>query len=243
MLICPICKTEYEDSDEFCRTHGARLVPAGGVVDKPSDTSKGRTRESDTSVTDESLRRELRQLRDNLTQRDARITELEEQLAAARRELKKLQEAATKAPRLAAAAEEKTKGKTKSGVGKIVPESVESSLQDTDVVTSPEGTFGWLICVAGPQVGERFAITAEGVTIGRKKQYAEAGGISISNQNVSNPHAWVGVERDKVVIKDDGSTNGTFLNDPESEPIKKAVLEIGDTIIVANNVAQFVFRK
>ena len=231
MLICPICKRKYEAGNEFCTNEGARLVSTKGP-DDTADTSKVTSSASDASSTHESA---LRELREKLALQDKQIAQLKKDLTAAENEVARLTAAGDRSD---AGARPKTIAK------KSDPSSRETSLEPTEIVPPPEGAFGWLVCVSGPLVGKRFAISADGLVIGRAKKFSDAGGISISDSSVSNPHAWIGVERDRVVIKDEGSTNGTFLNDPDSDPIKKkAVLEVGDTIIVANNAAQFVFKK
>ena len=86
MLICPICKTEYQKGDEFCKNEGAKLVSTG-TVGKPVDVPKG----ADTSPTDD-FSRELQKLQTELTQREKQVVELEAELGLARRELNKLRE-------------------------------------------------------------------------------------------------------------------------------------------------------
>ena len=47
-----------------------------------------------------------------------------------------------------------------------------------------------------------------------------------------------------MVITDQGSRNGTFLNDPKSERITEAVLNPGDTVILGeSDVARFEYEK
>ena len=82
---------------------------------------------------------------------------------------------------------------------------------------------GWLLGIDGVVKGKRFGIPARGIKIGRGKRVQ----ILIEDENVSNTHAWVGVEKNRVIVRDQGSTNGTFINDPDSKPIKEARLSEG----------------
>jgi hypothetical protein len=241
MRICPICQTKYQTGDEFCIKDGARLVPIGSVDESSDDAGNPDAREDpDTASTDESTRRELQRLRLELTQRDGRIAELEEELAVARREFQELQAPPTEVP----SAKTKEKAIVKQPGKKPGKKKSGSAVDPTDIVPPPAGAFGWLVCVGGPLTGQRFAITAEGLTIGRNKKYSEAGGISVPHEHVSNPHAWIGPDKNQIIVKDDGSTNGTYVNDPDSEPITKAVLAPGNTVIIAElSAGEFVYRK
>jgi hypothetical protein len=236
MAICSACKREQpEPVDEFCKFCGAKLSSRSADVVEPADA------DDDTASTDEPVDQHIRQLRADLTQRKARIAELEAELTATRRQLEELRAsiagdqgasgAPTRPPEKISAA-----GSTKHR---------DSALEDTAVVPPPEDTFGWLVCVAGPLVGKRFAIGANGLQIGRAKKYGEQGGISIADSHVSNPHAWIGREKDAVIVKDQGSTNGTFINKPDSARITKGTtLKEGDSVIIAlKEVGEFVYKK
>lgn len=220
MVVCPKCKTQYPDGEKFCRIHGAELVPAGSA-DTGSATPSGGTH-GDAQV---------KRLRAELAERDQRITALQEELETTRRELQVIR-------------------------AKLPPgdPSIPGSAESTDTETVDSGNVEapsapHLVCLRGSHEGKRFDIPKKGMLIGRRKSYAEQGGISIDNPLVSNPHAWVGIEKGKVVLRDPAptakkSTNGVFLDDEAAEPVTETELKPGDTFIIVDpSVAKFEFRR
>ena len=160
------------------------------------------------------LRAELKNLRAELTKRDSRIVELEKQLQTPRRP--------------------------------DTTESAEANSDDTETVPGAvePPSVPHLVCVRGSLEGKRFDVPQKGMLIGRKKLYGEQGGISINNPAVSNPHAWVGIEEGKVVLRDKKSTNGTYLDDEAKKRVTEKELNPGDTFIIADqSVAKFEFRR
>lgn len=83
-----------------------------------------------------------------------------------------------------------------------------------------------LVCVAGTQKDHSFPVTVAGITVGRNPQ----SDIVISDPRASHHHAWVGIIEQKAVLRDLGSTNGTFLNAQIDVPVSEVVLSPGDTI-------------
>jgi hypothetical protein len=83
-----------------------------------------------------------------------------------------------------------------------------------------------LVAVSGALKGERFAVTAAGIKVGRDPD----NGIVIADPRVSHHHAWIGIVDNKVVLRDLGSTNGTFLNARRDALVTEATLMPGDTI-------------
>lgn len=99
---------------------------------------------------------------------------------------------------------------------------------------------GSLTCTAGPLVGQRFSIGAEGVYIGRDGSLSQ---VVIDDDRVSKRHVWVGPRGNKVTAVDQGSTNGTFLNAASSQRITEVFLNPGDTVILSEDVARFQFQR
>ena len=83
-----------------------------------------------------------------------------------------------------------------------------------------------LVCVSGSQKDRSFPVTVAGITIGRDPM----NDVVISDPRTSYRHAWIGIVEHKVVLRDLGSTNGTFLNAQLDSPVSEAVLSPGDTI-------------
>lgn len=88
---------------------------------------------------------------------------------------------------------------------------------------------GSMVGVSGKLEGKRLPIDSdEGYYIGRDKEVAD---VVVEDSRISRRHVWVGVEGEDVVAIDQGSTNGTFVND---EKITKRKLEPGDVLVLAD---------
>ncbi|MBP9086455.1 MAG: trypsin-like peptidase domain-containing protein [Kofleriaceae bacterium] len=90
--------------------------------------------------------------------------------------------------------------------------------------------IGNVTCVRGLLNGQRFALTAQGLLIGRQPGVAQ---IVVNDGRASGKHVWIGLEHGKVVCVDQGTTNGTFVNDVNRGRISKMELRDGDVVIVA----------
>jgi diguanylate cyclase (GGDEF)-like protein len=88
-----------------------------------------------------------------------------------------------------------------------------------------------LIVIRGTPQGKRFELSPGAMFIGRDAS-AE---ICVNDQNASRKHAVVFAEGGVIKIRDNHSTNGTFVNDrPVKEPIvlhKEDMIKIGNTIL------------
>jgi predicted CXXCH cytochrome family protein len=123
------------------------------------------------------------------------------------------------------------------------PATVASSMDNLAEPTIASGTEmlqwqGTLFGVTGAWKGKRVSVPDVGFYIGRDKQAAD---IVIESPKISRRHVWVGVKDGKVVAVDEGSTNGTFINDPASARITEIELKPGDVIILGEGVASFRF--
>ncbi len=106
--------------------------------------------------------------------------------------------------------------------------------------TVPVG-YGAVVCTSGPMLGQRFEIRPEGLYIGRDGTLSQ---IVVNDSRVSKRHVWIGPRGGRVAVVDQGSTNGTFLNQPGSQRITEAILNPGDVIIVSEaDVARFQYQK
>lgn len=92
--------------------------------------------------------------------------------------------------------------------------------------TLPAAASARLVALSGALKGRRFGVTAAGIKVGRDPD----NGIVIADPRVSHHHAWIGIVDDKVVLRDLGSTNGTFLNARRDALVTEAALMPGDTI-------------
>lgn len=80
----------------------------------------------------------------------------------------------------------------------------------------------YLIVLAGTNVGAVYRLGDQEITLGRSKK----AGIALDDTNISRAHASLTLlSQDEVLLKDLGSTNGTFVGD---ERISKKILRDGD---------------
>ena len=99
--------------------------------------------------------------------------------------------------------------------------------------------FGRLEATAGPLAGQTFPIKMDGFYIGRDRTQAQ---VVIEHPSVSKRHVWVGVRDGAVMAVDQSSTNGTYVNAIGTR-IGQAKLNPGDTLIISDDVARFLFRS
>jgi S1-C subfamily serine protease len=102
-------------------------------------------------------------------------------------------------------------------------------------------SLGTIVCTQGILAGQRFEIRPEGVYIGRDGTLSQ---VVISDARVSKRHVWIGPRNGRVAVVDQQSTNGTFLNVPNSQRLTEAVLNPGDTVILSEaDVARFQYQR
>ena len=100
--------------------------------------------------------------------------------------------------------------------------------------------YGSIRFVSGPLSGQQFQVKPDGDFIGRDGGSAQ---IVIGDPRISKRHLWIGVKGGRVVIEDQNSRNGTFVNDPRSARVTETSLNAGDTVILGeSDVARFEFH-
>ncbi len=99
--------------------------------------------------------------------------------------------------------------------------------------------FGMLLCTAGPLEGQRFVIEADGLYIGRDAQLAQ---VVVNDSRVSKRHVRIIPRSGKVWAIDEGSTNGTFLAAAAGQRITEVQLKRGDSLVLADNAATFLYQ-
>lgn len=100
----------------------------------------------------------------------------------------------------------------------------------------PEGILVMLRVIAGAEPGRGYQITSLPVTLGRDAIC----GVSLPDPKISRQHAAMVLQGADLVIKDLGSTNGTFVNDKR---VKEAVLNHGDQLRLGNTVLEFILSQ
>jgi S1-C subfamily serine protease len=100
--------------------------------------------------------------------------------------------------------------------------------------------YGSIQFVSGPLSGQKFQVRVDGDYIGRDGGSSQ---IVIGDPRISKRHVWIGVRNGCVVIEDQNSRNGTFVNDPKSARVTERPLNTGDTVILGeSDVARFEFH-
>jgi len=90
-------------------------------------------------------------------------------------------------------------------------------------------TIGSLTCTRGHLMGQRFAVTTTGIIIGRQPGSAH---ILVNDHRASGKHVWIGFDQGRLVAIDQGTTNGTYVNDIMRGRITRQELRDGDVLIV-----------
>jgi pSer/pThr/pTyr-binding forkhead associated (FHA) protein len=100
--------------------------------------------------------------------------------------------------------------------------------------------FGSIAFVSGPLSGQEFQVNVDGEFIGRDGGSSQ---IVLADPRISKRHLWIGVKNGRVVIMDQNSRNGTFVNDPKSQRVTETSLNAGDVVILGeSDVARFEYR-
>ena len=101
-------------------------------------------------------------------------------------------------------------------------------------------SWGSIRFVSGPLRDQEFKVNSEGDFIGRDGGSSQ---IVIADPRISKRHVWIGVRNGRVVIEDQNSRNGTFVNDPRSARVTETSLNSGDTVILGeSDVARFEYH-
>ena len=102
-------------------------------------------------------------------------------------------------------------------------------------------SYGSIKFVSGTLAGQQFQVKPDGEYIGRDSSSSQ---IVIADPRISKRHLWIGVRDGRVVITDQGSRNGTFVNDPKSQRVTETPLRGGDTVILGeSDVARFEYQN
>jgi len=98
-------------------------------------------------------------------------------------------------------------------------------------------SYGSIKFVSGALSGQEFEVNADGAFIGRDESVSQ---IVVPDPRISKRHLWIGVRDGAVMIVDQDSRNGTFVNDPRAERVTESALNSGDTVIMGeSDVARF----
>lgn len=89
--------------------------------------------------------------------------------------------------------------------------------------------FGSIKFTSGELAGKSFAVTANGLNIGRDGN----NDVVLKTETVSRKHCWIGPSGSGMIVKDTGSTNGTYVNGVKIEGTKPVT--VGDTVSLSKS--------
>ncbi len=115
---------------------------------------------------------------------------------------------------------------------------VDANLHKGPPEIPASASFGSVQGIGGPVAGKRFEVTKQGLLIGRDPTKCQ---IVVNDDAVSKEHAWIVPVDGATVVIDRGSTNGTFINSPDSPKISKVRLHNGDKIFIGKAAATFTY--
>lgn len=98
----------------------------------------------------------------------------------------------------------------------------------------PSNQNGCLIVIYGPQIGRRVQVGTEPLTIGRSPNCE----IPVDQESVSRRHCRIHFEDGEFLVRDLGSTNGTYVNDVPVE--SQSRLRHGDQLMVGRTFLKFI---
>jgi len=90
-------------------------------------------------------------------------------------------------------------------------------------------SLGSVTCTRGELTGQRFALTATGIIVGRQPGVAH---VLVNDHRASGKHVWIGLDNGVLVAIDQNTTNGTYINDIARGRITRSPLRDGDVVIV-----------
>lgn len=90
-----------------------------------------------------------------------------------------------------------------------------------------------VVVIYGPSIGRRFPLEKEVMSIGRGSD----NDIVIEMDNISRAHARIMKKADGIYLEDNGSTNGSYVNDIE---VKSDRLRNGDLLKIGGSILKFI---
>jgi two-component system cell cycle response regulator len=119
------------------------------------------------------------------------------------------------------------------------PDDVSSDLKNKTVVTvisriaeRPVAKQACLVVIYGMELGKKFNIEGRSMIIGRSSKCD----VQIDQESVSRNHCKIVNTGKTALIRDLGSTNGTYVND---DPVDEHVLRDGDLVKIGRTIFKF----
>jgi len=114
--------------------------------------------------------------------------------------------------------------------------SVTGILKKTQILGPMSPAHGKLVIIQGANMGQEFRLAAPMIKVGRDPQFAD---FVIQDEFVSNPHFSIQMEQTEYFITDDGSSNGTRVNNMPLQPGQRVLLQPGTIIEAGSTRLQF----
>jgi len=96
----------------------------------------------------------------------------------------------------------------------------------------PNGKEACLVIIYGDELGKKYNLNTNSVVVGRSSKCD----IQIDQESISRNHSKIVNTGKSILVRDLGSTNGTYVND---EPIEEYVLRDGDLIKIGRTIFKF----
>src|SRR5688572_24324051 len=93
-----------------------------------------------------------------------------------------------------------------------------------------------IVVISGPNRGTSYPLQAGEVIVGRQSSSS----IALSSSKVSKQHCAIQVQGEDILLRDLGSSNGTFVNGVLTKAKK---LKLGDRISIGEFVLEVVLQK
>ncbi len=100
------------------------------------------------------------------------------------------------------------------------------------ITDRPLGKEACLVVIYGDELGKKYNLNTPSVVIGRSGKCD----IQIDQESISRNHSKLVNTGKSILVRDLGSTNGTYVND---EPIEEHVLRDGDLIKIGRTIFKF----
>jgi diguanylate cyclase (GGDEF)-like protein len=96
----------------------------------------------------------------------------------------------------------------------------------------PAGNEACLVVIYGSELGKKYNLNAASLVVGRSSKCD----IQIDQESISRNHSKIVNTGKSVLVRDLGSTNGTYVND---EPVDEYILRDGDLIKIGRTIFKF----
>ena len=100
------------------------------------------------------------------------------------------------------------------------------------ITERPAGKEACLVVIYGSELGKKYNLNAASMVIGRSSKCD----IQIDQESISRNHSKIVNTGKSILVRDLGSTNGTYVND---EPVDEYVLRDGDLIKIGRTIFKF----